>query len=147
MEFPWGGVSRRVRLGILIFSLAATFGCGGDTGPARIAVTGSVDLEGRAAGDGRLTFLPEVAGLSTASTRVTGGRYAFNTSDGPAAGVYTVGYEPDVQASGGGGGKQSPTSRTTLATAYVARSIQVVADGTPNINLDMEPGDPFAISP
>src|SRR5690349_21814612 len=78
--------SRRVAAGLL-WLLAA--GCGGELGPARRPVSGSVKLDGRPLSDGAITFLP-LGGGPAATAELADGAYAIEALRGPAPGAYNV---------------------------------------------------------
>ena len=75
--------------GVLIVGLSLV-GCGGaETGPARIAVSGSIT--GPAAVNGTISFLPtEGTKGPSATASIVNGKYRFDSTNGPVAGNYSV---------------------------------------------------------
>jgi hypothetical protein len=78
-----------------VFALLVLSGCGGGGGgPARVAVSGRVTLDGRADAEGRVRFAPAKGEAGpVASTAVKGGVYRFTTADGPVEGAHDVVFE------------------------------------------------------
>ncbi len=64
-------------------------GCGGESGPSRQPVVGSVTLDGKPLPSGTITFLPSDQGPA-ASAELSEGGYRIDRDAGPAPGHYTV---------------------------------------------------------
>ncbi|MDA1163673.1 MAG: hypothetical protein O3B13_11280 [Planctomycetota bacterium] len=76
---------------ILIFVALTTAGCGSSDGLPRVAVSGSVTLNGKAAPHGVIRFMP-AAGTEgpVASTMIANGQYDIPRDQGPVPGNYEV---------------------------------------------------------
>ncbi|HWB09550.1 MAG TPA: hypothetical protein VG826_10010 [Pirellulales bacterium] len=77
---------------LVVAALHATVvGCGASGGPARVAVRGEVDVGGREAPDGTISFLPlNAGGGPAATTSVKAGRFQFDGKHGPSPGRHRV---------------------------------------------------------
>lgn len=66
-------------------------GCGGNDGPQRIAVSGTVTLDGTPMSFGLIRFIPrdEKAGPG-AMAQIVGGEYKFDTENGPVVGTHRI---------------------------------------------------------
>lgn len=69
--------------------LLAVAGCGGDGGPARTPVVGTITLDGKPLPSGTITFAP-LEGRTAATTEVKDGAFRIGSSGGPAPGRYQV---------------------------------------------------------
>lgn len=71
--------------------VVAIVGCGGRSGPARVAVNGQVELDGRPAPDGAISFQPLGPGAGPAAVAsLKEGRYGLTNEEGPLAGRHRV---------------------------------------------------------
>jgi hypothetical protein len=79
---------------LLFVLLVAVAGCGGNDGPRRVAVTGTVTRDGAAVEVGSVAILPDEGqsgpGAIAAVGAVEGGEFEFDSSDGPAPGPHVV---------------------------------------------------------
>lgn len=81
---------RRATATFIVCSLTM-LGCGGPSGPQRVAVDGSILSSEKLLPNGTIRFLPEPGNNSPiAITTVTGGLYRFTEADGPYPGKYKV---------------------------------------------------------
>lgn len=84
----------RQRRWIAIASLTVLFtslGCGGgQTGPKRYPVTGTVTREGIDVDAGNILFIPKEGGGPAAGAIIKAGKYKFTSQDGVPAGNYKV---------------------------------------------------------
>lgn len=80
-------VTMLVGASLLLFNA----GCGGSDGPERIAVVGTVTLDGSPMSFGSIRFIPkkEEAGPG-AMARIIGGEFAFTADDGPVVANHRV---------------------------------------------------------
>ncbi len=68
----------------------AVVGCG-DRGPTRVAVTGSVKLDGKPVEQGSISFVPpEGSDIPAASAEIKAGEYSLPVTSGPAVGQYRI---------------------------------------------------------
>jgi hypothetical protein len=97
--FQMDVVMRQHRVGLLLagVALSATLGCGGTDGPDRVAVTGTVLLDGQPLSSGVIRFIPtgETHGPAAAAT-ITNGRYETTSEQGPVPGTHRV----EIEATG-----------------------------------------------
>jgi hypothetical protein len=79
-------------MGLLaILAFAAISGCGGPSGPRRVAVFGSIELDGKKVDGGVVRFLPGEGNRGpAANVEINRGSYAFTSTDGPWPGLYRV---------------------------------------------------------
>ncbi len=74
-----------------LFAAEMVTGCGGDQGPARAAVCGSVSLDGRPLASGMIRFIPTGANIGpAAAATITGGVYELPQAAGPVIGAHRV---------------------------------------------------------
>ena len=78
--------------GLIAVVVSAFFaGCSGETGPRRVAVSGSVTVDGQPMESGIIRFLPTSKnGGPASSVIVTDGVYSLGTESGPIPGFYQV---------------------------------------------------------
>ncbi|MGQ0636572.1 MAG: hypothetical protein ACT4QC_18315 [Planctomycetaceae bacterium] len=75
---------------LLPFLLAAGAGCG-PSGPVRVAVEGTVNIDGQPVPDGVISFIPaEGTTGPTAGGAIVNGRYKIAPADGPVIGKHRV---------------------------------------------------------
>ena len=79
-------VPARAAAVVILFGLA---GCGGESGPARQPVSGTVTLDGVALPSGTISFVP-VDGKTPATAQVSDGVFQIARAEGPASGHYQV---------------------------------------------------------
>lgn len=85
------GPVQRTPFLICLLWLVACLGCGGQKGPKRVPVRGSVEVESRTAIDGSISFLPVDGHRGPASNGViTKGAFLIPASEGPTAGPHLV---------------------------------------------------------
>ncbi|XZE51780.1 hypothetical protein SH139x_003445 [Planctomycetaceae bacterium SH139] len=135
---------RRTRLAcksrLANWSLIATLliGCCGcsPAGPARQAVSGTVSLDGKAATDIKLVFIPLGGNQVGAVADVENGQFQLSAEHGPSAGAYDVVVETvqpeleDFESLRQAG--ETPFSTTKIANKYLKRGelrADVQADG------------------
>ena len=79
--------------GPLAASVALTLmmspGCGGESGPPRLPISGRVTLDGQPLSTGAVTLIPTGSGPAVGGT-IEGGTFALGRSDGPGPGTYKV---------------------------------------------------------
>ncbi|MDA0809747.1 MAG: hypothetical protein O3B68_17255 [Planctomycetota bacterium] len=112
-------VPYRTRIGSVFVLLAvAAAGCGGGgDGLERVAVSGSVTIDGEPVANGVVRFRPAQGTEGPmASTMITGGRYDIPGDQGPVAGEYEV----QVQAYEDPSAASAPTTPATPARPAVA---------------------------
>lgn len=82
------------KMGIVILLLLPAFaalGCGGgQTGPKRYAISGTVTREGIDVDSGSIMFVPESQGGIASAALIKDGKYRFTSKDGLPAGAYKV---------------------------------------------------------
>lgn len=73
---PWFGVA-------LVAAMAGVLaGCGGDKGPKKYEVTGTVKFDGNDVADGDITFTPEDKSVGPEAGKIVGGKYKLNAREG-----------------------------------------------------------------
>ncbi len=75
---------------LALFSFFLLIGCGGESGPVRYHVTGTVTLDGEPLGQGTIFFVPQGDGMAGGSTEISNGAYEFRDDKGIAEGAYRV---------------------------------------------------------
>lgn len=71
--------------------LAGLIGCGGDSGPKRIALSGKVTQADQPVKQGAISLAPAAGNRGVAAnTAIKDGRYQFTSEDGPGPGPYKV---------------------------------------------------------
>ena len=70
-------------------AIAATLGCGGESGTPQRPISGMVKLDGQPLGEGSITFLPTEKG-GAANAVLSAGVYRIRGSEGLEPGRYTV---------------------------------------------------------
>jgi hypothetical protein len=75
--------------GLLLLGLSLIAGCGGESGPKRVSVSGTVEHAGQPLAKGSVSYLP-TAGGPAATTGIVDGRYEFTSETGPVAGPQQV---------------------------------------------------------
>ena len=76
---------------ILLGLLLLPCGCGGEPGPVRLPVHGTVTMASGERLNGSITFLPaEGQSGPSATTKLEEGKYEFDRTNGPTAGPHTV---------------------------------------------------------
>lgn len=119
-------------------------GCGGPAGPQRVAVKGTIQVNGEPLKAGRITFQPTADSKGpSASATVTDGSYQFDASTGPVVGKNKVqivslpdpGFELDDEAAYAQAAEQKKgrpvLPREIIPPEYNTHSTQVV-NVTPN---------------
>jgi hypothetical protein len=76
---------------LAVLALAIAAGCGGEKGPPRVAVSGSVSLDGQPLSSGVIRFLPtgDTRGPAAAAV-IKEGVYELSQSEGPIVGTHRV---------------------------------------------------------
>ncbi len=87
-------------VGLLVISMALWLGCGGDAA-GRIAITGTVTLDGAPLEKGNISFQPMEGAKTSSGAVVTGGNFSIPRMKGLLPGKYRV--EVNAAAPGGGG--------------------------------------------
>jgi hypothetical protein len=67
---------------VALLSLAVLFGCGGDVGPEKHDVSGTVSYDGQAVAEGQITFIPEDTSVGGEGGEIKDGRYAAKARAG-----------------------------------------------------------------
>lgn len=62
--------------------LAAMAGCGGDKGPKKYEVTGTVKFDGKDVTDGDITFTPEDKTVGPEAGKIVAGKYKLSAREG-----------------------------------------------------------------
>lgn len=70
-------------------ALVLAAGCGGESGPARLPVSGRVTLDGQPLSTGAITFLPSGPGHAVGG-RIEDGTFSLGRPEGPGPGSYKV---------------------------------------------------------
>jgi hypothetical protein len=88
------GQARVIAIPLLVM---LALGCGGQTGPTRVAVQGEVLLDGIPLSQGMIRFIPEVGveGPATAA-KIENGQFSLRRSEGPVVGLHRV----EIEATG-----------------------------------------------
>jgi hypothetical protein len=73
----------------LAIALMLAPGCGGESGPPRLPVSGRVTLDGQPLSTGAVTLIPTGDGPAVGGT-IRGGAFAVGRSEGPSPGTYKV---------------------------------------------------------
>ena len=82
---------RAILVCILLGLAPLLVGCGGKKGPERLPVYGTVTLASGEKINGSITFLPVRGGTGpAATTKLAGGSYKFDRSNGPTAGPHNA---------------------------------------------------------
>lgn len=82
--------SKQRLLVIAAVIVLSTIGCGGQTGPKRYPVTGTVTREGIDVDAGNILFIPKDGGGPAAGAMIKDGKYKFTSQDGLPVGNYKV---------------------------------------------------------
>jgi hypothetical protein len=117
-------VSIFVSVFFVLVAVSAT-GCGGGDGLARVAVSGSVTIDGEPVPNGVVRFKP-AAGTEgpMANTMITDGQYDIPADQGPVAGNYTV----EVQAYQDPNAAAAPSAATRPAVASDKLGVKTSSD-------------------
>ena len=75
--------------GLLALTWSWPPGCGGESGPPRLPVSGRVTLDGQPLSTGAVTLIPTGDGPAVGGT-IEGGTFAVDRSEGPGPGTYKV---------------------------------------------------------
>ncbi len=81
---------KRLLFGGMLICLSISGGCQPSHEPTRVAVNGTVTLDGQPLPSATLIMQPNGQGLPMASALVQDGRFQFTTNDGPSVGTYLV---------------------------------------------------------
>ena len=80
-----------VRLLFAMLAAVACIGCGGQKGPLRVAVKGSVAVDGQSLKSGMIRFIPTGQTKGPAAVAmIKNGAYALSRSNGPIVGMHRV---------------------------------------------------------
>lgn len=121
---------------VFVLVAVSAAGCSGGDGLARVAVSGSVTIDGEPVPNGVVRFKPaEGTEGPMANTMITDGRYDIPADQGPVAGNYTV----QVQAYQDPNAAPSPAARPAVASDKLGPKTS--SDGLPE---EAAPGVPQA---
>ncbi len=125
-------------LGIALSLLLA--GCGGDSGPRRVTVSGSVEVDGKAMESGTIRFLPSGDNRGAACAGVIqGGGYRLSGDSGPIAGIYRV---QIVMSPSPSGGKLAGTPSAELPRSEWHQSVTVPDQSSYQHDMKLSVSDP-----
>lgn len=143
-HWQFGSCSLRVCLAVTVGGVLATFltGCGGDQGPERVVVSGTVTYNGKPIPEGDIRFMPVAASaVPMAGAEIKDGKYKVDGRGGVPVGTYKIEIEAyRVEPSAVKPGETPPPmmARGAPRIRYLPKRYNVDSQ----LQITIEPGSP-----